>query len=302
MQRPSLESNHFPERRISRRSFTTIGTMGTIASIGALFAASAETFREDSQSRYLDKRTTPRNNEELLQVLNQEFGYSMLATDESPKHRRILLRPPPTQATPPQQAQTPRQSPPKETDVSDSRSEWLIRLSALWDRATDLTMEDLVSIAQWIENYRLSQGQITNADPALLDCNDRSNCTAERLCLRHGMPMHLVAFWPADPASCGKQSWHMISTCKLGQNQYLIIEHEEYAIIWHGSLNEYGAHYPKRQEGWHAMTTVPFVGISRYAHPAHDNLISKASLQILNHVQEEDMEVLQLNSALLASR
>lgn len=304
--------------RLDRRSFASLSLLAMQAALTGGFLESTRPHREQS----IEGATQPRTKEELISLLRKEFGanlaietkfmtrphvamaekqparapvFDTTSPDGSVLQEPVAAPPMPSPvATPSSQALSPESAAQEVLHSNPCSAPLTVRAEAVALRVTETNADEISSAWNWLQRYRLSEEEAAGLDPEELDCNDHANIRCHRLTQRYGMPMHLISFWPKDARKTGRESWHLVAACKLGDNHFLIMENDVRAIFWHGTLAEYGETYPLRNEHFTPMEVMPDIGISRYVRPAHDTLIAKIVLQIGNTRSEQDMEQMKI--------
>lgn len=277
-------ANHIDYRTMDRRSVIALPVLLALASIkGCCLGVLDQASPHPDKHNPLAKR--PRTKEELIAVLRSVGGYEMKIAEEAyvePQEEH------PTGTPLPESAQ---QIPPPAEDALD------VRLSSVRERVACASSQEWEAAWDWMRNYRASEEQAACIPPDSIDCNDHCNIHCHRLSYDHRLPMHLVAYWPSDAAKTGKDSWHIVAVCKLGPQEFLILDNGSLATFWHGTLGQYGQSYPSRFPSWGSMDVMPAVGIARYVRPKYDTPFAKGALQVLLSCDEADMETLALADA-----
>lgn len=237
----------------------------------------------------------PRTKEELLTVLRQECGYDVAILEDgppapAPSPHPVAEESGSAEAAPVAPAAAAVSAPPAPPPTDMGR-----RLSSVGDRIAGCSSAEFCSAVDWLGSYRTSAADAQAMPKERLDCNDHCNAHCERLSVRHGMPMYMVAYWPTDEARTGQDSWHIVAACRLGEREFLMLDNGNRATFWRGTLAEYGRSYPRRFEGWGSMDVIPHVGIARYVRPKYEgSTFAKAVLQVERRCTEEAMEQLRL--------
>ena len=243
----------------------------------------------------------PQTKRELLDILQKEYAGTLdireeWAPDAHAGTVAAAAHPITTAAfreTTNAQEQPPSLQPPAPPTLSSASLD--VRAAEIAKRASCMTMQDFCDALEWMQRYRACEERTETLVADTIDCNDHGNVHCHTLAFRHGVPMHLVAYWPSDPEKTGKNSWHLVAACKLDHDHYLILDNRTQATFWHGSLSQYGETYPGRNEGWESMEVIPVVGIAKYIRPKYlDSTFNKGALQLLGTCTERDMDMLTL--------
>lgn len=141
--------------------------------------------------------------------------------------------------------------------------------------------DDVSASVRYVRDYRMSENQVKEADPTVLDCNDFANVTCERL-ERLGLPMYLLSIWPEDPTLRFDHGWHEMAACKLSEDLYLIFD-DQRQTLWHGSLASYARQYGPKV----TMRIIPRVGISKFVEPKYNNGVSNLLVQAKHGIADE---------------
>ena len=173
----------------------------------------------------------------------------------------------------------------------------LIELDVILNESEDseeALAEDIEKAKEYMATYQMSEEQIANAKPSTIDCNDYAFRACQRM-ERHGIPMYLLSICPRDPyMRCHKPS-HQVAFCKLCEGKYIFFDNDN-VIEWHGSsLDQFAAQYHIDNPDEEIMGVFPFVGISEFVQPEHNNPGSKILIQLFNVTNEDNIKSLDVD-------
>jgi len=233
----------------------------------------AETSLEDQ-----DNKRRPKNEEELLQILKQEFGYEVKIEVREADKKFIKVEKNKI-AKKGKEPETARHED-KEKNETDEQT-YCEYFSALYD---------------WAINYQDPDGlKETDEDDEDDDkeyCNWHTRHGGDIWKEQYGVQAYYISTYNGKTwRSTANQNWHQELAVKVREGEYLIFDNAYdkktgEIIYWYGPLDEYAQSK--------SMNLVPVVGITPVQKLKHDWSISRILAHLRYFIEEKDMKSLNL--------